>query len=87
MEYDQVIERVRRPAGDPASRRLDGMAVTDRRDARVAATRPRDAARNGVRAVFRMLREAVPGDEFEDVRSELTPEHTTLLEEGERTGG
>ena len=46
-----------------------------------------DAARDGVRAVFRTLREAVPGDEFEDVLSELPPEYTTLLEEGERTGG
>lgn len=141
MEYDQFIERVRRRAGNPASRRLDRMPLTDREMAedltratlqvlaqRISGGEARDlaahlpaemrewlqpdrekaepfdlevfiqrvadralldfdAARDGVRAVFRTLREAVPGDEFEDVLSELPPEYTTLLEEGERTGG
>lgn len=42
-----------------------------------------DAARAGVRAVFQTLREAVPGDEFPDVLSELPREYTALLEESE----
>jgi uncharacterized protein (DUF2267 family) len=40
-----------------------------------------DAARAGVRAVFQTLREAVEGDEFEDVLAELPREYTALLEE------
>jgi uncharacterized protein (DUF2267 family) len=42
-----------------------------------------DTARAGVRAVFETLREAVPGDEFRDVVSELPREYTALLEESE----
>ena len=40
-----------------------------------------DAARAGVRAVFQTLREAVTGDEFEDVLAQLPPEYTQLLDE------
>jgi uncharacterized protein (DUF2267 family) len=39
-----------------------------------------DAARVGVRAVFQTLREAVTGDEFEDVLAQLPPEYTQLLD-------
>jgi uncharacterized protein (DUF2267 family) len=39
-----------------------------------------DAARAGVRAVFQTLREAVTGDEFEDVLAQLPREYTQLLE-------
>jgi uncharacterized protein (DUF2267 family) len=42
-----------------------------------------EAARAGVRAVFQTLREAVTGDEFEDVLSELPREYTALLDESE----
>ena len=42
-----------------------------------------DAARVGVRAVFRTLREAVTGDEFEDVLAQLPREYTTLLDESD----
>ena len=42
-----------------------------------------EAARAGVRAVFQTLREAVTGDEFEDVLAQLPPEYTTLLDESE----
>jgi uncharacterized protein (DUF2267 family) len=40
-----------------------------------------EAARAGVRAVFQTLREAVTGDEFEDVLAQLPREYTALLEE------
>ena len=40
-----------------------------------------DAARVGVHAVFRTLREAVTGDEFEDVLAQLPREYTALLDE------
>jgi len=42
-----------------------------------------EAARAGVRAVFQTLREAVTGDEFEDVLAQLPREYTTLLDESE----
>ena len=42
-----------------------------------------DAARVGVRAVFRTLREAVTGDEFEDVLAQLPREYTALLDESD----
>jgi uncharacterized protein (DUF2267 family) len=42
-----------------------------------------EAARAGVKAVFQTLREAVTGDEFEDVLSELPREYTALLDESE----
>ncbi|SFL13684.1 DUF2267 domain-containing protein [Geodermatophilus ruber] len=40
-----------------------------------------DAARAGVRAVFQTLRDAVTGNEWKDVLSELPREYTALLEE------
>ncbi len=42
-----------------------------------------DAARVGVRAVFRTLREAVTGDKFEDVLDRLPREYATLLDESD----
>jgi uncharacterized protein (DUF2267 family) len=135
MDHDQFIELVRERAGVPASRRLDGMPLTDREMAenltqatlqvlaqRISGGEARDlsvqlppgfeqalrpehehaepfdlevfinrvaeravvdfeAARAGVRAVFQTLREAVTGDEFEDVLAQLPREYTALLEE------
>ena len=40
-----------------------------------------DAARAGVGAVFRTLREAVTGDEFEDVLAQLPREYSALLDD------
>jgi uncharacterized protein (DUF2267 family) len=42
-----------------------------------------DAARVGVRAVFRTLREAVTGAEFEDVLAQLPREYAALLDESD----
>jgi uncharacterized protein (DUF2267 family) len=42
-----------------------------------------DAARAGVRAVFGTLREAVTGEEFEDLLAQLPGEYTALLEESD----
>ena len=42
-----------------------------------------DAAVAGVRAVFQTLREAVTGDEFEDVLAQLPREYAALLDESE----
>ena len=42
-----------------------------------------DAARLGVRAVFRTLPEAVTSDEFADVLAQLPREYTTLLDESD----
>jgi uncharacterized protein (DUF2267 family) len=42
-----------------------------------------DAARAGVRAVFQTLREAVTGDEFEDMLAQLPREYTELVDESE----
>jgi uncharacterized protein (DUF2267 family) len=135
MDHEQFIELVRERAGVPASRRLDGMPLTDREMAenltqatlqvltqRISGGEARDlgvqlppgfedalrpeheqaeafdlevfinrvaeralvdfeAARAGVRAVFQTLREAVTGDEFEDVLDQLPREYTDLLEE------
>jgi uncharacterized protein (DUF2267 family) len=137
VDYDQFIELVRQRAGVPASRRLDGMPLTDTDMAKILtratlhvlaqrisggeardvarqlpsdldeALRPEheraepfdlevfiqrvadrafvdfEAARDGVRAVFQTLREAVTGDEFEDVLAQLPREYTALLDESE----
>ncbi len=137
MDRDQFIRLVRERAGVAASRRLDGMPLTDAEMAEtlVRATlqvlaqrisggeardiarqlpppldewlRPEhekaepfdlevfvqrvadrtlvdvDAARVGVRAVFRTLREAVTGDKFEDVLDRLPREYATLLDESD----
>jgi uncharacterized protein (DUF2267 family) len=137
VDYDQFIELVRQRAGVSASRRLDGMPLTDKEmaEALTRATlqvlsqrisggeardlalqlpspldewlRPEqekaepfelevftqrvadrafvdfDAAKAGVRAVFQTLREAVTGDEFEDVLAQLPREYTALLDESE----
>jgi uncharacterized protein (DUF2267 family) len=42
-----------------------------------------EAARTGVRAAFQTLGEAVKGDEFEDVLTQLPREYTALLDESE----
>ena len=42
-----------------------------------------DAARAGVRAVFRTLREAVTGAEFQDVLAQLPREYAALLDESD----
>ena len=135
MDHDQFIELVRERAGAPASRRLDGLALTDGEMAenltqatlqvlsqRISGGEARDlsvqlppgfeealrpeheqaeafdlevfinrvaerslvdfaAARAGVRAVFQTLREAVTGDEFEDVLDQLPGEYTVMLGE------
>ncbi|MCW2675415.1 MAG: hypothetical protein JWR70_455 [Modestobacter sp.] len=135
MDHDQFIELVRERAGVPASRRLDGIALTDGEMAenltqatlqvlsqRISGGEARDlsvqlppgfeealrpeheqaeafdlevfinrvaeralvdfaAARAGVRAVFQTLREAVTGDEFEDVLDQLPGEYTVMLGE------
>jgi uncharacterized protein (DUF2267 family) len=78
MDRDQFMDRVRKRAGVPASRRLDGMPLTEEEMAETF-----DAARAGVRAVFRTLREAVTGDEFEDVLTQLPREYTALLDESD----
>jgi uncharacterized protein (DUF2267 family) len=129
LDYDQLIELVRQRAGVPASRRLDGMPLSDTEMATIVtratlqvlaqrisggeardiarqlpgdldeALRPEhevfiqrvadralvdfEAARAGVRAVFQTLREAVTGDEFEDVLAQLPRQYTALLDESE----
>jgi uncharacterized protein (DUF2267 family) len=134
VDHDQFIELVRRRAGVPASRRLDGMPLTDTEMAenitratlrvlsqRISGGEARDlarqlppefedalrperekaepfdlevfinrvaegalidfeAARAGARAVLQTLREAVTGDEFEDVLAQLPREYTEFLE-------
>ena len=137
MDHDTFIELVRQRAGVPASRRLDGMPMTDTEMAtsltratlqvlaqRISGGEARDialqlppdldqalqpehehaepfdlevfvqrvadrafvdydAALAGVRAVFQTLREAVTGDEFEDVLAQLPREYAALLDESE----
>jgi uncharacterized protein (DUF2267 family) len=137
VDFDQFVELVRQRADVKASRRLDGMPLTDTEMATILsrstlqvlaqrisggeardiarqlppdldeALRPEheqaepfdlevfvqrvadralvefDAARAGVRAVFQTLREAITGDEFEDVLAQLPREYTALLDESE----
>jgi uncharacterized protein (DUF2267 family) len=137
VDHDTFIELVRQRAGVPASRRLDGMALTDTEMAtsltratlqvlaqRISGGEARDIARQlppdldaalrpeheqaepfdlevfvqrvadrsfvdhdaavaGVRAVCQTLREAVTGDEFEDVLAQLPREYAALLDESE----
>jgi uncharacterized protein (DUF2267 family) len=137
MDHDQFIDLVRRRANVPASRRIDGMPLTDTETAtiltratlqvlaqRISGGEARDVARQlppdldealrpeqeqaeafdlevfvqrvadralvdfeaaeaGGRAVFQTLREAVTGDEFEDVLAQLPREYTALLDESE----
>jgi uncharacterized protein (DUF2267 family) len=137
MDHDQFIDLVRQRANVPASRRIDGMPLTDTEMAKILtratlqvlaqrisggeardvarqlpsdldeALRPEqeqaeafdlevfvqrvadralvdfEAAKAGVRAVFQTLREAVTGDEFEDVLAQLPREYTALLDESE----
>jgi uncharacterized protein (DUF2267 family) len=82
IDRDQFIELVRERAGVAVSRQMDAMPLTDA-EMTDRALVDFDAARAGVRAVFRTLREAVTGDELEDVLAQLPREYTALLDESD----
>jgi uncharacterized protein (DUF2267 family) len=87
MTDTEIAEHLTRATLQVLSQRTSG---GEARDLEVFVQRVADrafvdfeAARAGVRAVFQTLREAVTGDEFEDVLAQLPREYTALLEEGE----
>jgi uncharacterized protein (DUF2267 family) len=60
VDYDQFIELVRRRAGVPASRRLDGLPLTDT-----------EMAENLTRATMQVLAQRISGGEARDLARQL----------------
>ena len=62
MDRDQFIELVRQRAGVPASRRLDGMPLTDA-----------EMAETLIRATLQVLAQRISGGEARDIARQLPP--------------
>jgi uncharacterized protein (DUF2267 family) len=68
VDYEQFIELVRQRAGVPASRRLDGMSVTDT-----------EMAANLTRATLQILSQRISGGEARDLARQLPEELAEAL--------